>query len=529
MMAATAMTLASCSSDVNLKGKVTAQGKPLADVLVSDGLQIVKTDSRGRYEMNSQKKDSVVYVITPSGYEAFSEPGDLQTSFWHRLTGDPQVKETFDFTLTPVDQSNYTTVVMTDAHFIRDPRRKDLDRFEEVMFPVFNKVIDSASKKGPVYMINLGDFTHELFWEEMDFGAKDGYDFLDSFDLPAKVFSVTGNHDNDGGIIGENTDTRAAYLYRSHWGPLNYSVNIGGDHWIFMDDIIYVNTPGKGKKAPGVRGARDYYCDFTEDQLEWLKADLLHVSPDTDVYLCVHIPLFYGSKADGLLMKEERLAVVDEVFSKFEEVTIFSGHVHRTAFEKREKFPRFTQYSFNATSGNMWECSLDEPLMSADGTDAGVPYIEFSQDAPHKVRFESVRYGERYMSIYDMNEIADLYRKSPKMKKLLETYPKRPDYTSRSYRNKIHVNYWMYMTGETVEIYEDGKALEVTKVNDEDPWYNFSYFIPYADREPGYKSSHATNRNMHMFSAQARKANSDILVVIKDAAGNEIRRSELKR
>ena len=54
---------------ITIFGRVLCEGKPLADVPVSDGVHIVKTDSLGRYAIASHKWHNTVFVITPSGYE----------------------------------------------------------------------------------------------------------------------------------------------------------------------------------------------------------------------------------------------------------------------------------------------------------------------------------------------------------------------------------------------------------------------------------------------------------------------------
>ena len=49
-------------------GRVTCEGRPLADVVISDGVEVVKTDASGVYQMASQKKFGYVFVSIPSGY-----------------------------------------------------------------------------------------------------------------------------------------------------------------------------------------------------------------------------------------------------------------------------------------------------------------------------------------------------------------------------------------------------------------------------------------------------------------------------
>ena len=57
------------SNSATIYGSVLCEGKPLAGVAVSDGVNIVKTDSLGNYALKSHKFQNTVFVITPSGYE----------------------------------------------------------------------------------------------------------------------------------------------------------------------------------------------------------------------------------------------------------------------------------------------------------------------------------------------------------------------------------------------------------------------------------------------------------------------------
>ena len=48
ILAALVIVTGGCSEVGNIRGKVTIDGKPLAGVQVSDGVNIVLTDSKGR-------------------------------------------------------------------------------------------------------------------------------------------------------------------------------------------------------------------------------------------------------------------------------------------------------------------------------------------------------------------------------------------------------------------------------------------------------------------------------------------------
>lgn len=76
ILAALVIVTGGCGSEAgNIRGKVTIDGKPLAGVQVSDGVNIVLTDSKGRYCIDSKKADSVVFITTPSDAVAVSEDG----------------------------------------------------------------------------------------------------------------------------------------------------------------------------------------------------------------------------------------------------------------------------------------------------------------------------------------------------------------------------------------------------------------------------------------------------------------------
>ncbi|MGN1212366.1 MAG: metallophosphoesterase N-terminal domain-containing protein, partial [Candidatus Cryptobacteroides sp.] len=54
---------------VTVYGKVFCDGKPVAGAVLSDGVEVVQTNSEGFYQMKSAKKYGYVFVSVPSGYE----------------------------------------------------------------------------------------------------------------------------------------------------------------------------------------------------------------------------------------------------------------------------------------------------------------------------------------------------------------------------------------------------------------------------------------------------------------------------
>ncbi|MCR4570776.1 MAG: hypothetical protein K5652_01060, partial [Bacteroidales bacterium] len=112
----------------NVFGKVTCNGTGVKDVLVSDGIDIVKTDANGNYRLQSDKKWKMVFMTIPSGYEAPLE--GILPRFWKELEADANTAEEVDFELTEASNDNYTLLVLGDLHLAR--RTGDLAQFEKV-------------------------------------------------------------------------------------------------------------------------------------------------------------------------------------------------------------------------------------------------------------------------------------------------------------------------------------------------------------------------------------------------------------
>lgn len=497
----------------NVKGRVLADGKPLEGVLVTDGEIFTKTGADGRYEMSSSKNSSLVYITTPSGYVPDSQDG-IRPAFWQYLNLPYDQEEIHDFSLRAEDQSVYTVLFIADLHLTNSPLRDDIRLFGEKVMPLVRK--ETSSARGPVYTMNLGDFTHELYWYQCDFNEADGLRLLQDMSYPTRMYSVTGNHDHDGAIIGENVDERAIWLQRNCWGPGAYSVNIGTDHWIFLDDIFYVNVPGKGKKAPGIKGDRSYEHRLTDEQLAWLKADLSFVNRDTPVYICTHCPFirFNGSE-HSVLLPESQAAEIDSMASEFAHpFVIYAGHIHKFDFCVHPDYPHLSQRSYPASSGVMWETRKDWPLISGDGSDAGVCVAEYRDGKAPDYRFSTYEFGDVYFRVYDMNEVGKYYGSDSELKGVLKDYPQRKDYSKKEYRNMVFVNYWAWEPGDVVEILEDGKPLKVEMRRSEDPLYMLSSDLPRMAEDP--RPNAACD---HMFEARTRSAKSALTLRVTDREG----------
>lgn len=517
------------SRKATLKGKVTIDGKAAAGVLVSDGTQIVSTNRFGRYAIVSDKADSVVFITTPSGTVAESADG-LRPGFWSLLTKAPDQPERHDFKLVSENQENYRAIFFPDIHLSNDPRRDDIARFKKTVVPFIKEM--AADAEGPVYLMNLGDFTHELYWYEFDFDEADACQLLIDEKLPVKAYAVTGNHDHDAAIVGEDVDFRSGWLYRRVWGPDRYSVNIGNDHWVFLDNIIYINVEGQGKKAPGIKGDRSYEHALTDAQMEWLEKDLSYVPDDANVYICTHCPFFAGSyKNSGKdLMPKEQLERIDSLCSRFENKALnFAGHIHKFDFFERKQYPSLFQYGLPCASGIMWETPAEYGLYCSDGAQAGMMIGDGKGKEALELHYRSYAEGEKICRIYDMNSVGKIYKNNPGVKIQRKVAPDRADYSQLKYRNCVFVNWWTWTPGCTVEMYEEGRALEVKNVHHEDPVKNLTYDCPKLANPVKHHKARQKDSCIHMFEAKCRKSDSPVEVVLKNETGEVVYRETIAR
>ena len=505
----------------NVRGRVICDGLPVQGVPVSDGASIVLTDASGRYDLDSDKSDGSVFIITPSGFIARTLDG-LRPGFWQPLYLPATQEEVHDFVLEKQDQRRYTMLMLADLHLTNDPDRQDLRRFREEVLPCIREQAARAASKGPVYTVNLGDTTHDVYWGEMGFNEFDGLRYLQDLPYPTPFYSIMGNHDHDPSVVGEDVDRRAGWLNRDCWGPGAYSVNIGGDHWVFLDNIFYINVEGKGKKAPGVKGDRSYKSKLTARQIEWLAADLALVDKDARIYICTHAPVLYTGGKNGLLMPQSQVERIAALCAPFRhDVTVFSGHIHRNDICDHPDFPRIHQRSLPATSGIMWTTPVGWPLYGNEGSDAGFWVGEFEAGAAPRYRLETYLYGEKYFRIYDLNEVGKAYRSSEGIKKMKDLYSggSRLDYGDKKWRNYVFLNYWGWEPGDSVQILEKNRSLKVEATRYEDPAKTFAYELPRIMNPYKHSTPKPRDNTFHMFVARASSAKSPVTVRIYASDG----------
>src|SRR5690606_9849683 len=261
----------------NVKGVVHINGEGLANVIVSDGYDVTKTNEEGVYYLNSNKRTGYVFVSIPGNYELVSTNNNLP-QFYRYFNANPNIIDTRDFELKPVDNDNHVLLSLGDMHLAA--RNDDLAQFQNGFLSDANQQITRYQAEGKkVYALTLGDLTWETYWYSNNFTLPEYVQQISK--LHAPVFNAMGNHDNDPYFA---SDWLAENAYRRTLGPTYYSFNLGKVHYVILDNTEYINTGG----STGNVGQRNYNAKIADQQLVWLEKDLETVSSSTPIIIATH-------------------------------------------------------------------------------------------------------------------------------------------------------------------------------------------------------------------------------------------------
>src|SRR5690606_37693295 len=225
---------------------------------VSNGVQVVRTDSKGNYELPANK-DQIIFAIKPGGYAfPLNEHNLPQFYYIHKPQGSPQgfkyegvpptgaLPKSIDFALHSAKGSDDFKVLL-----FGDPQPYTMDQIEYFDEAIIREV---AARKDFAFGISLGD----LVGDTLDLHLP----YLDKIKkLGTSWYNVMGNHDMN---YEATSDSLSDETFEKHFGPANYSFNYGQAHIIILDDILYPHPlTGKG-----------YWAGFRESQFEFIKNDL---------------------------------------------------------------------------------------------------------------------------------------------------------------------------------------------------------------------------------------------------------------
>lgn len=222
-------------------GTVTAQGEPLANVSVSDGRNVVKTDIDGKFFLNGYRKTRFITVTAPAGY----------TTEKYYISVENGKNYSYDFELKKSD------IAPGEAHSFL--QISDTEIGKDGVGEWINYLKDIVKNEQPAFLIHTGDICYED-------GLKRHIEDMNTQTMGVPVRYVIGNHDYVEGKYGEE-------LYESLYGPVWYSFEVGNVHYVvtsFQDGSDYKSRYSKN------------------DRWRWLENDLANTDSSMKVIMFSH-------------------------------------------------------------------------------------------------------------------------------------------------------------------------------------------------------------------------------------------------
>lgn len=356
--------------DTNWSGRQESYEKGIAGVGVSNGTEVVVTDSDGHYSIDVDN-DSIVFVLKPKGWRPPRTANGISRFYYvHKPEGSPDAQFRFkgvaatgdlptriDFPLYPQNEPETFKMVC-----FGDTQPRNQTEVDYVAHDVVEELIGFEGAFG----ITLGDvvFNDLAMLEPLE-------RVVARIGLP--WYNIPGNHDLN---MKSPNDIYSDETWERLYGPNWYSFNYSDVHFIVLDDVFW---EGDGYK--GTLGA---------EQLTFVKNDLKHVPEDQLVVLMMHIPMI------SLTDKEDLYEVLKDRPKTFS----LSAHWHRQAhffIDRPEGWLRDDAHHHlvHATvCGSWWSGAKDENgiphATMADGAPNGYSIVTFD-GSDYSIEFKAAR------------------------------------------------------------------------------------------------------------------------------------------
>lgn len=389
-------------ADINQNATKDKQEYGIAQVSVTNGIDVVQTDARGFYKL-PVKEDQIIAVIKPSDYEVTKNSLNLPKFYYiHKLGGSPELKYKgvaptgklpleLNFGLLPAKEEQAFTVLV-----FGDPQPYNL---EEVAFFEQGVVREVFGIPNVKCGISLGDLVGDdlsLLKPYQEVIAKVGIPF----------YNVLGNHDLNFDVA---IDEHADETFEAHFGPSNYAFNYGKVHFIVLDNVLY----------PDPRDSSGYWGGFREDQLEFIKNDLAFVPKDHLIVLAFHIPIFDESFGDTF--RDSDRTALFELLSEFPHTLSLSAHTHLQRHDFFDEKTGWKQekphhhYNVGTTSGDWYKGKINEngvPISRMrDGTPKGYAFIDFNGNS-YALRYKVVDRDASYQMEIFAPKVIEKYKRT---------------------------------------------------------------------------------------------------------------------
>lgn len=350
-------------SDWTVSGTVTcSDGTRLEGVVVSDGVNCVKTDAKGRYYLSSDlSATDYVFVSTPSEYSAPVESG--MATFWKFLRycpSDSEGRYTADFTLYRISNPEcYSVMLFADPQPRNSGAARDkvgyhsLDICEDMYHDMRDLVSDVPGRK--FYGIGLGDIVHQ------DLSLLANY-LAGMATTGVTTYNVIGNHDHGHRFMADDLSSKD---FEEQMGPVNYSFNLGGIHYLILDNMISPDP------------STEKYCDdcatgLTDRIWQYVQNDLALVPHNVPLMVCAHSPMM--RMENGKNRSGQHLDDLRALLANYPKAYVWAGHTHATFNYVDLSNPVIESHTVSRVTGAFWT----NDWLGANGTPRGYVIMDYN-------------------------------------------------------------------------------------------------------------------------------------------------------
>ncbi len=195
---------------------------------------------------------------------------------------------------------------------------------------VLDRAVTELNLLEPELVFHIGDMVPGYI-RDMDRWERDVQKVKDILDrLEAPFFPTAGNHDVITGT-GSPDDHRGEELYLRHFGPLYYSLDYRGAHFV----VLYTDE------------ALQSHPEISQEQIEWLRRDLADADAD-QVFVLLHKPVWE--------YPENNWDQVHRILRQHSVRAVIAGHFHH--YYRSHKRDGIQYYVIGVTGGRTFSPEL---------------------------------------------------------------------------------------------------------------------------------------------------------------------------
>ena len=331
--------------DSNNNSVFDVQEKPLKNIGISNGKDIVVTNDSGEYEI-ACIPGNLVFLLKPSGYISKTNKNNTVQNYFNPL--ELGMFKTVNFPLYIHPEGNNVKVAL-----LGDVQVDVIDDVFHVGKLVTEELIDNK----PDLIIPLGDLS---------------FDNLEIFNplsqvlglVGAPVFYVIGNHDLD---FKEVKFRDRDLSFEKNFGPSYYSFEYGNNLFLILNDIYPLSNG-------------NYEGRIDDEQLKFIE-NVIHLKGKKyqSINLAMHIPLEELENKDALI----------NLLKPFKDVFLACGHTHTQYhnYFKRASLSSIHELVCGAVCGSWWQGVHDIRgipfAMMDDGTLKGYWFMDVEDNNRH--------------------------------------------------------------------------------------------------------------------------------------------------